>query len=143
VDSFEISAWFDADPTTVFGAWTDPHQHAAFTGGGATGAAVPGQAFTAWDGYITGIWLRIDPDQGFAQSWRTSEFADGDADALLEITMRRDGRGTELTLRHSNLPAGEGDRYRQGWVDHYFDPLTDWLANGRPSGPTESNGRQA
>ncbi len=132
MEAFEITAWFEADPATVYRAWTDPARHTAFTGGRATGKALPGNAFTAWDGYITGTWLKIESGVGFTQSWRTDEFADGDADSQVELSLRGEGGGTELTLRHRNVPTGDGDRYRQGWVDHYFDPLTDWLADGQP-----------
>ena len=133
MDTFEICAQFDCDPATLYRAWTEPALHAAFTGGGASGQPAVGAAFTAWDGYISGTWLALVDGQSFAQAWRTEEFAQGDIDSRVEVSLRAAGDGTELTLHHSNIPAGEGDRYRQGWVEFYFDPLAQWLANGGPA----------
>jgi activator of HSP90 ATPase len=61
------------------------------------------------------------------QSWRTSEFAEGDADSRLEVLLAPVKRGTNVTLRHSNIPAGQGASYKSGWVEHYFAPMKEYF----------------
>jgi hypothetical protein len=50
-----------APPEEVFRAFADPKVHAAFTESRATGRARVGQRFTAWDGYIFGRTLVVEP----------------------------------------------------------------------------------
>ena len=39
-----------------------------------------GGAFEAWDGYISGRTLSLEPGRRIVQSWRTSEFAEDEGD---------------------------------------------------------------
>jgi uncharacterized protein YndB with AHSA1/START domain len=92
------------------------------TGGTAHVSALVGAEFDAWDGYIHGRNLELEPDRRILQSWRTTEFAREDEDSLLEVILEPAGTETHLTLHHSNLPA-HGAKYQQGWVDAYFEPM--------------------
>ena len=40
----------------------------------------------------------------------------------LEIRLAPKDGGTELTMVHSEVPAEQADSYRQGWLDHYWEP---------------------
>ena len=91
-------------------------------GSPATANGEVGGEFTAHDGYITGKNLELVPGNLIRQSWRTQEFDESDLDSELEITLAPEGTGTRLTLKHSNLPD-HGMRYKQGWVEHYFEPM--------------------
>lgn len=126
-DSFEVSAVIPAALEAVYKAWLSGEEHAAMTGGGATGSARVGGQFTAWDGYIKGKNLELGPGKRIVQSWRTSEFADGDADSRLEVVLVPVKGGTKVTLRHSNIPAGHGAGYKSGWVEHYFGPMKEYF----------------
>lgn len=129
-EAFEIIAELEATPGELFEAWTSPDLHSEFTGGEATGEPVEGGAFTAWDGYITGRHLVLEPGRRIVQAWRTDEFPEGAADSRVEILFEALAHGTRLTLCHSDIPAGQGARYRQGWDDYYLEPLREWLAAG-------------
>jgi activator of HSP90 ATPase len=37
--------------------------------------------------------------------------------------MRAENSATRLTLKHSRIPDGQGEVYRQGWEDYYFQPM--------------------
>ena len=60
-DSFQLEIVVAAEPQRVFTAWMDAREHASFTGGGeATIESWNGGRFTAWDGYIHGIFLGVE-----------------------------------------------------------------------------------
>ncbi|MBI5566248.1 MAG: SRPBCC domain-containing protein, partial [Chloroflexi bacterium] len=81
-DSFELSIVLPASPARVYAAWLSSDEHAAMTGASARGSAGGsadiephvGGTHSAWDGYITGITLELEPDRRIVQTWRTIEF---------------------------------------------------------------------
>jgi uncharacterized protein YndB with AHSA1/START domain len=146
-DSFEVSAVLPASPEEVFRAWLDSEGHSAFTGAGAGVEPGVGGRFTAWDGYIEGRTLELEPPPGtpaaaetksrtasagarlrIVQAWRTSEFPKGSPDSRLEVLLEKARGGTRITLRHSGIPAGQGAEYAQGWKDNYFTPMKRYFA---------------
>ena len=46
----------------------------------------------------------------------------GGPDSLLEVILEPVDGGTQVTLRHSNLPT-DSEQYLQGWLDFYFAPM--------------------
>lgn len=45
----------------------------------------------------------------------------------LEITLIAEGDGTRLLLAHTEIPEGQGAQYQEGWVDHYFEPMSAYF----------------
>ncbi len=127
-ESIGLSVRIPAKPKDVFSAWLDSVAHGAMTRGGrAKIDPRVGGSHTAWDGYIQGEILELEPGRRIVQSWRTSEFpAESDA-SRLEITLIEEGDGTRLLLTHSEIPKGQGTQYQEGWVDHYFEPMITYF----------------
>lgn len=125
---FEVSVVLPASPQEIYDAWLDSKAHAAMTGAKAKVSNKVGGVFEAWEGYIRGRNLELEPGRRILQAWRTVEFADDEADSLIEITLAPTKGGTKLTLKHSKLPA-HGAQYEQGWVDSYFEPMKAYFAN--------------
>ncbi len=123
---FELKATFMAPIEMVFSAWLDSDVHSKMTGGEAKVSDQIGESFTAWDGYIWGKNLEIEPNKRILQSWRTSEFSDEEEDSILELLFSKVNGVTEITLIHSNLPS-HGKQYKQGWEDHYFNPMKEFF----------------
>jgi len=119
---FQVSSFIPAPPEAVYKAWLDSRKHAAMTGGAATVNAKIGATFQAWDGYITGKNLELEPAARILQDWRTTEFTEAEPDSRLEILFKPKKDGTTVTIRHSRLPA-HGMQYREGWIDAYFNPM--------------------
>ena len=119
---FRVSELFRASPGSLYNAWLDSDLHSNMTGGKAQVSDQVGGVFTAWDGYIRGKNLELQPSMRILQSWRTTEFQDTDPDSLIEITFIPEGDDTRVTIRHSDLPE-HGMQYQQGWVDAYFTPM--------------------
>jgi uncharacterized protein YndB with AHSA1/START domain len=131
---FEQSAVIPASPADVYDAWLSSEGHSAMTGAAASASAVVGGEFTAWDGYITGRNLALEPPTSsvpsgrILQSWRTSEFTDADADSTIEVTLVSDAGGTLLRLRHSGVPSDHYGYEDGGWESNYFEPMRDYFS---------------
>ena len=118
---FIVGCIIDAAPEDVYKAWLQSASHAKMTGGAARVNARVDAEFQAWDGYISGRNLELDPGRRILQAWRTSAFTEAEADSLLEVLFKPYGARTRLQIRHSQLPA-HGMQYKQGWVESYFTP---------------------
>lgn len=125
-ESFELKKTFDASPSEIYTAWLDSEEHSEMTGGGAECSTQVGDAFSAWDGYISGKNLELVENELIIQSWRTTEFGSEDEDSRLTIKLAAKDNGTELTLTHTNIPEGQ-TQYKQGWIDHYLAPMKDYF----------------
>lgn len=125
-EQFELIENINVSPERIYKAWLNSTEHTAMTGGDAECSDLVGGTFSAWDGYIEGKNELLVPNEQIKQTWRTSEFADSDADSILEIHLKAVDGGTQLTLHHSNIPAGQTG-YKQGWEDHYFTPMKNYF----------------
>jgi activator of HSP90 ATPase len=124
-----------AAPAAVYDAFVNARTHAAFTGARATGSGRVGGAFTAWDGYISGVNRQLSPGKKIVQDWRTTEWPEGAPDSQVEFTFKAVKGGTEVRMVHSNVPAEQAASYRQGWVDFYWKPLQAYFGrSGRTAG---------
>ena len=124
---FEVSDHIKVSPELVYAAWLNSEQHSGMTGSVAKVSDQVDGVFEAWDGYIQGINLELEPPRRILQHWRTSEFNQADEDSLLEILFEPDGEGTRVTIHHSHLPP-HGMQYQQGWIDAYFEPMKAYFA---------------
>ena len=122
-DEFELSDVIPASPEQVYEAWLDGKGHSDMTGGAAEASDVVDGEFTAWDEYIRGTNLELEQHNRIVQSWRTTQFPKASGDSRLEVLLEAVDDGTRIVLRHTEIPEGQGKNYRQGWVDHYFEPM--------------------
>jgi activator of HSP90 ATPase len=127
-ESLHIIAVLSASPERLYNAWLDSGEHSHFTGGKAEIDARPGGAFTAWDGYIQGVTLELEPFKRIVQSWRTTDFPDDCPDSRLEVVFRQVKNGTEMQLIHTGLPDGQAKSYEDGWCDYYLTPMQAYFA---------------
>jgi activator of HSP90 ATPase len=121
---FTVSDIIPASPREIYAAWLSSDGHAAITGGAeAEASGEVGGAFTAWDGYISGRNLALEPDRRIVQAWRTTQFTDTDPDSEIDVILEPVPDGTRITLRHSNVPDGHLGYRDGGWQNHYFDTM--------------------
>jgi len=123
---FTVSTILPANPEVVYDSWLSSDGHSRMTGSPATVSTEVGGEFDAWDGYIQGRNLELNPGKRIVQSWRTAEFTDDEPDSIIEITLEPVGDQTKLTLHHTGLPP-HGGQYEQGWVDSYFEPMKEYF----------------
>jgi uncharacterized protein YndB with AHSA1/START domain len=130
LETIQCTTILPAGVEQLYRAWLDSTVHGSFTGSPAQIDPRVGGRFTAWDGYIEGTTLEMEPYRRILQSWRTSEFPPGSADSRLEILLEDAGAGqTRITLLHSQIPAGQGQSYLQGWEEFYFQPMHEYFVN--------------
>ena len=123
-ETIELSRFLPAPPLRVYDAWLDPADHAAMTGGKATvESREVGGRFTAWDGYIDGSHVALEPGVRIVQSWRSDDFPAEALDSLLEVRLAPEDDGTRLTLRHSDVPEGQGPGLLEAWDEYYLTPM--------------------
>jgi uncharacterized protein YndB with AHSA1/START domain len=125
--TIEQTEFIKAKPVDVFNAFTDPKKHSEFTGAEATGNPKVGNEFIAWDGYISGKYLKLEKGKKIVAEWITTEWPDGFGPSLLEITFAEKGDGTQVTLKHSEVPVEQAESYKQGWIDFYWKPLKKYF----------------
>lgn len=123
---FELKHIFPVKPEQLYKAWLDSKSHSDMTGGEAEIHPKVASEFSAWDGYISGTIISLKENEEIVQSWRTAEFLDSEENSLLELIFKVVPEGTELILKHSNLPA-HGEQYINGWKEHYFIPMASYF----------------
>ena len=126
-NKFKLTVTLHASVEEIFNAWLSSDGHSAMTGSAAQVDGKVGGAFTAWDGYIFGKTLEIEPSRRIVQAWRTSEFPEGAPDSRVDILFEKVKDGTKLTLVHSDMPEDQVESYRQGWEDFYFKPMKEYF----------------
>lgn len=114
-------------PEAVYAAYVNADLHAAFTGAPAAAHPVVGGMMSAWDGYITGTFERLDVGRRIVQTWRTLEWPEGFEASRLELSLSPAEGGTRVTMVHAGVPTEQAVRYDEGWRDHYWEPLRRWL----------------
>ena len=117
-------------PEQLYSDWLNSNIHSKFTGGEAQINDIINADYSAWDGYILGKNVLLETGKTIIQTWRTSEFDQNDEDSILELLFEPIHKNhTKLTLIHSNIPSGEGEKYKQGWCEHYFTPMKSYYDN--------------
>ena len=122
-ESFVTRARFLVPAKTLYRDWLDSAGHTAMTGAPATCDARIGGVFSAWDGYIQGVNLELEPGRRIVQSWLTTDFPEGSQPSRVEVLFEPVKGGTEITIRHTDIPEEVSGRYERGWKEYYFDPM--------------------
>ena len=116
-----------ATPMEVYEAYVDGKKQTEFTGSKATSDTKVGGEFTAWDGYIKGKYLELEPGRKIVQEWTSTDFTEGTLPSRFEITLKEAKGGTELTMIHSGVPEDAAEDIGQGWKDYYWEPMKKYF----------------
>ena len=124
---FTLNTKINATAKEIYITWLNSEGHMKMTGGAANISDKIGDGFTAWDGYIEGKNIELEPYGRILQSWRTSQFEENEEDSQIEVLLNEVDGQTELTLIHTNVPES-GEHYKKGWDDHYFQPMKAYFS---------------
>lgn len=127
-ESLLVSEVVPAAAGDIFSAWLDTETHSAFTGENARIEPFVGGAHSAFNGYATGRFVRLEKDHLIAATWRTTEFPESAPDSHIEVTFEETAGGTTLTLLHTEIPDGFAEQYRDAWIKFYLLPLREHFA---------------
>jgi activator of HSP90 ATPase len=86
-----------------------------------------GCKFTAWDGYISGKYVKLEKGKRIVHEWTTTEWPGVYPPSMVELTLKAKGDKTELTMVHSKAPAEQAESYAQGWRDYYWEPMKEYF----------------
>ena len=126
-EKLKMSATISAKPEEIYEAWLDSKKHSEMTGSKAKVEPRINGKFTAWDGYIEGKTIEMEPSKRIVQKWRTTDFPSGSPDSTVEILLEKVEKGTKIVLIHTKIPDGQKDEYKQGWKDFYFEPMKEYF----------------
>jgi len=127
---FTLKTKIKATSKEIYTTWLDSEGHSKMTGGKAVASNKVGGKFTAWNGYINGKNISLEPNYKIKQTWRSSQFKKSDEDSILELIFNETNGETEITLIHSNIPE-DGEHYKKGWDEHYFQPMKTYFSNNK------------
>lgn len=127
MESIKLTKTFAVKPKVIYSAWLNSKEHSKMTGSKAKVNPKLDSDFSAWDGYITGKTTNLKPNEKIVQKWRTTEFPEDASDSILEIELEETSDGTKLTMVHKNLPEGQAENYKNGWIDYYFKPMEEYF----------------
>lgn len=137
-DAIRVSSVIQASPDRIYKAWMSSEGHSKMTGAAATVEPRIGGKHSAWDGYIQGEILELEPNKRIVMGWRSSEFPAGSLPSRLEVDLEREGKATRVTIVHTEIPAGQGAQYETGWTDFYFKPMTAYFVSAAtPPAPSQ------
>ncbi len=120
---FVVSEQIPAPPEEVYAAWMTSEGHSAMTGGEAHLGPNVGDEYDAWDGYIHGTNLVLEPPRRIVQTWRSANFTDEHEDSQIEVLLEGNDEGTLVTVRHTSVPSDQLGYEDGGWQKSYFDPM--------------------
>jgi len=126
-ERIEVSEVFPIKQKTLYESWLDSEKHSSFTGSPAVIDKRVGGAFTAWDGYIRGTTFAVEPFSRIFQTWRTTDFPKDAPDSEIEVVFEEVREGTRLTIIHTDIPDGQAEAYRKGWIDYYVTPMKHYF----------------
>lgn len=117
---------FEAAPHDVYEALMDSRKHGKFTGGKARISRKEGGKFSVYDGYATGVNLKLVPDREITQTWRADDWPAGHV-SRVSFKLARTKTGTRLTFVQTGVPIGQYADIKQGWIDFYWKPMKELL----------------
>ncbi|HEX9473303.1 MAG TPA: SRPBCC domain-containing protein [Steroidobacteraceae bacterium] len=86
-----------------------------------------GGAFALFDGHIVGRQLELVPDELIVQAWRVLSWARG-VYSIARFELSDQAGVTKLVFDHTAFPKGDAEHLASGWQEHYWGPLTKFLA---------------
>ena len=112
-----------APPEDLYKALTNPSTIQLWTGEPAEMSTEPGTEFALWDESIVGMNLEFEEDKKIVQEWY---FGEQEEPSIVTIILHPNKKGTDVELRHTNIPDEAYDDIVEGWSNSYFGALIDF-----------------
>jgi activator of HSP90 ATPase len=112
-----------APPEDLYKALTNPNTIRLWSGEPAEMSEEPGTEFSLWSGSISGMNLEFETDRKVVQEWY---FGEQEEASIVTIILHPHKKGTDVELKHSNIPDDAYNDIVEGWGDAYFGALIDF-----------------
>ena len=112
-----------ATPQQVYDMYMDPKLQTAFTESLATSDPRVNGRFTAWEGYISGKYLELEPGKRIVQEWQTTDWPPGYPPSRLELQLIATSEGTQINMIQGKVPQSQTNSLLRGWNEFYWQPL--------------------
>lgn len=122
--NFEYTIDITADPEEVFTALTNPFQIELWSGYPAVMKAEEGFVFSLWEDDISGINLKVKPNQFLEQEWF---FGETETPSIVTIKLKKSGAQTRVELKHTNIPDEVAEEIIEGWKEYYLGAIKGFL----------------
>ncbi len=109
-----------AEPDEIYSAITNPFTIELWSGYKAVMSTEPNTEFSLWDGDISGKNLEFEENKKIVQEWY---FGEQKEQSLVTIKLFEDKKGTQVELRHSNIPDEDYENITDGWNEYYFGAI--------------------
>ncbi len=110
--------YIEAEPEEIFLALTNPFTIELWSDLPAKMDDQEGTEFELFDGDICGKNLKIDPNKEIVQEWY---FGDDNAEpSIATIKLHVHKTGTQVEVRHTNIPADAFENINEGWREYYI-----------------------
>ena len=114
----------EAKPEKVWAALTESKLIDAWGGGPAKMSAEPGKRFALWGGDIFGANTEIRPKYKLVQDWYAYDWTQP---SKVTFFLKAVQGGTNIDLKHEDVPDKEAAKIAQGWDEHYFGAIKKYL----------------
>ncbi|MCW3463139.1 SRPBCC domain-containing protein [Chitinophaga nivalis] len=111
-------------PEEVYAALTNPATIQLWSGEAAEMSTEPGSEFALWEESIVGKNLEFEQDKKIVQQWYFGE--DEETPSIVTIKLHSSPKGTDVELKHTNIPDEAYEDITEGWNDQYFGALIDF-----------------
>lgn len=112
-----------APPEDLYKALTNPNTIQLWTGEPAEMSTEAGTEFSLWGDSIVGMNLEFEEDKKIVQEWYFGEQEDA---SIVTIILHPNKKGTDVELRHTNIPDEAYEDIVGGWNETYFGALIDF-----------------
>lgn len=115
-----------ATPHEVYEALMDSKKHAEFTHSAAVIGRGVGDAFRAFNGWVSGTNLELIPDKKIVQKWRADDWPQGHY-STVTYELQAEGEATRLDFIQTDIPEDLYSELETGWGEYYWDNLVAYF----------------
>lgn len=112
-------------PEEVYAALTNPATIQLWTGEVAEMSTEPGSEFALWEESIVGKNLEFEAGKKIVQQWYFEEDEEA-VPSIVTIKLHPAPKGTDVELKHTNIPDEAYEDIVAGWNQQYFGSLIDF-----------------
>jgi len=113
-----------ATPEEVYIALTNPFTIELWSGYPAEMSETVDSEFSLWEGDITGRNISFEQNNKIVQEWY---FGDQDEQSIVTIKIFENKKGSQVEVKHTNIPDDDFDNIVEGWNEFYFGAIISFF----------------